>query len=211
VDEKDVFEVPFECFNPEHPADQIRLKAAKKYKTKIMRLLKKSRVFVDRLVDDTDAAPDDAGNYPQKKVKTDELIGGKYYNISQVADALGVSRQLLYGYKLQKDPDIYSLLRQIRVARKIKLQHGMENSNNAGERLAAFRLLADDDERAMLNTRHEITGSDGGAIETETKHEHEHDHKLRVDDALAQALPEGTLQLLLKAYKSVPKPDEKAE
>lgn len=169
------FAKPFEGFDKTRDKDKI--KKAKQYKKKIIKLLTES-IKTD---------PED----------TSKIIGGKFYNMSQIAGALGVSRQLLSIYRLGKDPDIYRMLNQVRTAKKFHLLEKMEESNDSKDRTTLFRLLADREELERLNTKHEITGGispDDPPVKVEQKHEVKHSF----DDKVLKKMPDNLLNGLIE-------------
>lgn len=74
------------------------------------------------------------------------------------------NRKTLYEWELHKSDPIKEALEKNKLKKKKKLRRKWEDSENATLQIAAFKLLADDDEMARLSTtisKNEHTGKDG--------------------------------------------------
>lgn len=83
------------------------------------------------------------------------------------------TRKTLYEWELHKSDNIKEALEKNRLKKKKKMRCKWEDSDNATLQIAAYKLIADDDEIAkitMTKTSNEHSGINGGAIQTETKH-----------------------------------------
>lgn len=79
----------------------------------------------------------------------------------------------LYSWKLEEIEDIKAALAKNKISRKSKMRNKWEQSENATLQIAAYKLIADDEEIAKLNTskvQAEHSGKNGDPIQTENKH-----------------------------------------
>jgi hypothetical protein len=83
------------------------------------------------------------------------------------------TRKTLYEWELHKSDNIKEVLEKNRLTRKKKMRKKWEDSDNATLQIAAYKLIADDEEIAkitMTKTSNEHTGKDGNPIQNEIKH-----------------------------------------
>jgi hypothetical protein len=77
----------------------------------------------------------------------------------------------LYEWEFEKSEAIKNLLEQNKVRQKSKMRRKWRESDNPALQIAAFKLLADDEEMKKLTmTKVESSGPNGGSIQTESKH-----------------------------------------
>jgi hypothetical protein len=84
---------------------------------------------------------------------------------------LEASLATLYNHELEKLESIKRELAINRLSKKKKLRGKWEDSDNPALQIAAYKLMADEDELVKLTSnKHEVTGKDGGPIQTQNKH-----------------------------------------
>lgn len=78
------------------------------------------------------------------------------------------SKRIMQGWGFHELPAIKEALAKNKVKRKSKMRRKWEDSDNATLQLAAYKLMAEDDELARLTmNKFEHTGKDGKPIETD--------------------------------------------
>jgi hypothetical protein len=81
------------------------------------------------------------------------------------------SLSTLYEWELEKSEEIKKALAVNRLSVKKKMRINWQDSDNPTLQVAAYKLLADDEELVKLTSnKHEISGDKGGPIKTENKH-----------------------------------------
>lgn len=86
-----------------------------------------------------------------EKIALKAIKKNKISKVSYVAPYLPCSLATFYNLELEKLESIKEALFQQRINRKKKLVEKWEDSDNATLNIAAFKLLADDDELERLN------------------------------------------------------------
>src|SRR5687768_14600230 len=77
----------------------------------------------------------------------------------------------LYEWGLEKSESIKKALAINRLSQKKKMRINWQDSDNPTLQVAAYKLLADDEELIKLtSSKHELSGDKGGPIKTENKH-----------------------------------------
>lgn len=90
----------------------------------------------------------------KKKVKDDclkAIKSKKLIFISEIVGFVPFVRATIYNYKIHEDEDILLALENNRINIKHKLRSKWYNSDNATLNIAAYKLAATDEERAILN------------------------------------------------------------
>jgi hypothetical protein len=83
---------------------------------------------------------------------------------SDVVACLPCSRRTAYNYNLQEDEDIQQALNQNRIITKSLLRKNWLYHGNATAQIALYKLIATDEERAILNNKQQ-----GGAGEVQVQ------------------------------------------
>jgi hypothetical protein len=111
----------------------------------------------------------DKGDIEDKALKV--IQENKLVYFDELCLYLQPSRATLYNMGIDKLDSIKEAIGKNRVERKKKMRNKWEESDNATLQIAAYKLIAEDDEIAKITmSRVESTGKDGGAIQSDHKH-----------------------------------------
>jgi hypothetical protein len=89
--------------------------------------------------------------------------GLTFFNDLQIY--LEPSMSTLYEWELEKSENIKKALAVNRLGKKKKLRGKWEDSDNPALQIAAYKLMADEEELIKLTSnKHELSGKGGGAI-----------------------------------------------
>jgi hypothetical protein len=112
--------------------------------------------------------------YNRQKIEDEAVKVIKKENLTFFTDLqiyLEPSLSTLYEWELEKSEEIKKALAVNRLSVKKKMRINWQDSDNPTLQVAAYKLLADDEELVKLTSnKHEISGDKGGPIKTENKH-----------------------------------------
>jgi hypothetical protein len=77
---------------------------------------------------------------------------------------------VLYQWEFEKLETIKREIAKNRIESKKKMRRNWEASENPTLQIAAYKLIAEDDELQKLSNKHEVTGDKGAPIQTVNKH-----------------------------------------
>jgi hypothetical protein len=75
----------------------------------------------------------------------------KLTKIGDIEAFLPVGRRTFYDHKLHEDPDILEALETVAKGKKVRMRNKWEDSDSPALQIAAFKLMADEDELERLS------------------------------------------------------------